>query len=40
VLDGATPENKTKVLNLLPPPARLLYRRFWEKKYRSSGRLA
>ena len=40
VLDGATPEIKTKVLDLLPPPARLLYRRFWEKKYRSSGRLA
>jgi hemerythrin-like domain-containing protein len=40
VLDGATPETKTRVLDLLPPPARLLYRRFWEKSYRSSGRLA
>lgn len=40
VLDGATQEIKAKVLNLLPPPARLLYRRVWEKKYRSSGRLA
>ena len=39
VLDGATDETKTQVLSLLPPPARLLYRR-WEKKYRSSGRLA
>jgi iron-sulfur cluster repair protein YtfE (RIC family) len=39
VLDGATSETKTQVLNLLPPPARLLYRRFWEKKYRRSGRL-
>jgi iron-sulfur cluster repair protein YtfE (RIC family) len=40
VLDGATNETTAKVLNILPPPARLLYRRFWEKKYRSSGRLA
>ena len=40
VLDGATDETKTQVLRLLPPPARLLYRRVWEKKYRSSGRLA
>ncbi len=40
VLDGATPETRTRVLGLLPPPARVLYRRFWEKKYRSSGRLA
>ena len=40
VLDGASHETKTQVLNLLPPPARLLYRRFWDKKYRSSGRLA
>jgi iron-sulfur cluster repair protein YtfE (RIC family) len=40
VLDGATPETRTKVLGLLPPPARVLYRRVWEKKYRSSGRLA
>ncbi len=40
VLDGASPETKAKVLDLLPPPARVLYRRFWEKKYRNSGRLA
>jgi iron-sulfur cluster repair protein YtfE (RIC family) len=39
VLDGATDETTTRVLNLLPPPVRLLYRR-WVKKYRSSGRLA
>jgi iron-sulfur cluster repair protein YtfE (RIC family) len=40
VLDGATDETKAQVLNLLPAPARLLYRRVWEKKYRNSGRLA
>jgi iron-sulfur cluster repair protein YtfE (RIC family) len=40
VLDGATDETKTQVLRLLPPPARLLYRRVWDKKYRSSERLA
>ena len=40
VLDGATDETTTRVLNLLPPPVRLLYRRIWDKKYRSSGRLA
>ena len=40
VLDGATDETKTQVLKLLPPPARLLYRRVWDKKYRSSARLA
>ncbi len=40
VLDGATQETTTQVLSLLPPPARLLYRRFWVKKYRGSGRLA
>jgi iron-sulfur cluster repair protein YtfE (RIC family) len=40
VLDGATDETKSQVLKLLPPPARLLYRRVWDKKYRSSERLA
>jgi iron-sulfur cluster repair protein YtfE (RIC family) len=40
VLDGATDETKSQVLRLLPPPARLLYRRVWDKKYRSSERLA
>jgi Hemerythrin HHE cation binding domain len=40
VLDDAGPETRAKVLKLLPPPARLLYRRFWEPKYRSSERLA
>jgi iron-sulfur cluster repair protein YtfE (RIC family) len=40
VLDGATDETKSQVLKLLPPPARLLYRRVWEKKYRSSERLS
>lgn len=40
VLDGASDETKTQVLRLLPPPARLLYRRVWDRKYRSSARLA
>jgi iron-sulfur cluster repair protein YtfE (RIC family) len=40
VLDGATDDIKTRVLNILPPPARLLYRSIWDKKYRNSGRLA
>ncbi len=40
VLDGATDETKSQVLKLLPPPARLLYRRVWDKKYRSFERLA
>jgi hemerythrin-like domain-containing protein len=40
VLDGATPETKASVLRLLPAPARLLYSRVWEKRYRGSGRLA
>lgn len=39
VLDGATPETTAKVLAMLPPPARLLYRWFWAPKYRKSGRL-
>jgi len=38
ILDDATPAITAKVLALLPPPARLLYRR-WEKSYRRSGRL-
>jgi iron-sulfur cluster repair protein YtfE (RIC family) len=38
VLDGATPDVRSKVLRILPPPARLLYRG-WERKYRSAGRL-
>ena len=40
VLDGATDQTKTQVLKLLPPPARLLYRRVWDRKYRSPERLA
>jgi iron-sulfur cluster repair protein YtfE (RIC family) len=39
VLDGATNQVKGRVLKLLPPPARLLYRG-WERKYRKAGRLA
>jgi iron-sulfur cluster repair protein YtfE (RIC family) len=40
VLDGATQATKTKVLRMLPPPARLLYRGVWQPRYRNSGRLA
>jgi iron-sulfur cluster repair protein YtfE (RIC family) len=39
VLDGATDDVAGRVLQLLPPPARLLYRG-WERKYRHAGRLA
>jgi len=39
VLDGATEQLTGRVLKLLPPPARLLYRG-WERKYRNAGRLA
>jgi iron-sulfur cluster repair protein YtfE (RIC family) len=39
VLDGATEDVTGRVLQLLPPPARLLYRG-WERKYRKAGRLA
>ena len=39
VLDGATDDMKRRVLKLLPPPARLLYRG-WERKYRNAGRLS
>jgi Hemerythrin HHE cation binding domain len=39
VLDGATTEMRTKVLSLLPAPARVICRRVWEPKYRRSGRL-
>jgi hypothetical protein len=39
VLDGVTDEVKGRVLKVLPPPARLLYRR-WERKYQDAGRLA
>jgi hypothetical protein len=38
VLDGATDDVKGRVLEVLPAPARLLYRR-WEHKYRNAGRL-
>ena len=39
VLDGAAEDTRSRVLNMLPGPARLLYRRSWEPKYRSSERL-
>ena len=38
VLDGATDDVKGRVLKVLPPPARLLYRG-WERRYRNAGRL-
>jgi hypothetical protein len=37
VLDGATPSMRANVLELLPPPARILYRRVWAPKYRRSA---
>jgi iron-sulfur cluster repair protein YtfE (RIC family) len=39
VLDGATDDVKRRVLKVLPPPARLLYRG-WERRYRNAGWLA
>jgi iron-sulfur cluster repair protein YtfE (RIC family) len=39
VLDGATDDVAGRVLKVLPPPARLLYRG-WQRKYRNAGRLA
>jgi iron-sulfur cluster repair protein YtfE (RIC family) len=39
VLDGAAEDTRAKVLKMLPGPARVLYRRIWEPKYRSSDRL-
>ena len=39
VLDGADQATTTKVLRLLPAPARLIYRKIWEPKYRNSERL-
>jgi hypothetical protein len=39
VLDGATGEVEFKTLRLLPPPARLVYRRLWEPRYRKAERL-
>jgi iron-sulfur cluster repair protein YtfE (RIC family) len=39
VLDGATEDTRSKVLKMLPGPARLLYLWSWEPRYRSSDRL-
>jgi iron-sulfur cluster repair protein YtfE (RIC family) len=39
VLDGADKATTTKVLHMLPAPARMLCRRIWEPKYRTSDRL-
>jgi Hemerythrin HHE cation binding domain len=39
VLDGADPGYTATLLRLLPAPARLLYRRIWEPRYRASERL-
>lgn len=39
VLDGAADDVKGRVLKVLPPPARLLYRG-WQRTYRNAGRLA
>jgi Hemerythrin HHE cation binding domain len=37
VLDDASPAMQSKVLALLPPPVRVLYRRVWEPRYRRTG---
>lgn len=37
VLDGATADLQQRVLALLPPPARVLYRRVWAPKYRRTS---
>jgi hypothetical protein len=39
VLDEANEAVKRQVLGTLPGPARLLYRRVWEPKYRNAGYL-
>jgi iron-sulfur cluster repair protein YtfE (RIC family) len=39
VLEGATGPVESAVLKMLPPPARLLYRRVWEPRYRKAERL-
>jgi len=39
VLDGVDKERTSKVLRMLPAPARMLYRTIWEPKYRRSERL-
>jgi hypothetical protein len=38
VLDGASAETTRHVLNLLPPPARVLYRRIWAPRYAARSR--
>ena len=37
VLDGASPSTQADVLALLPPPARILYRRVWTPKYQRAA---
>ena len=39
VLEGATGQVEATVLHMLPPPARLLYRRVWAPRYRKAERL-
>lgn len=38
-LEGASPEASHIVLGLVPPPARMIYRRFWAPKYAKGVRL-
>ncbi|HEU5266482.1 MAG TPA: hemerythrin domain-containing protein, partial [Jatrophihabitans sp.] len=37
LLDGATDDTRARVLRLLPPPVRMLYRRVWAPRYRRSS---
>jgi len=39
VLDGASDQVRTNILAILPLPARVLYRRVWEPKYRTAAHL-
>lgn len=38
LLDGAPPSLQTEVLGMLPPPARVLCRRVWLRRYRQAMR--
>jgi iron-sulfur cluster repair protein YtfE (RIC family) len=38
LLDDATPEDRTAILGLVPPPVRVLYQRVWQPRYAKQGR--
>lgn len=39
VLEGASGQIQATMMQMLPPPVRLIYRRMWEPKYRKANRL-